>query len=133
MRTVVATVLAFGLVGAYGCTSPQGGGPGTDEGFKIAVPLLPTSIKQGEVKDVSVSLQRGKYFKQDVKVDISASKGISVAPSEVTVKAEDKPQVPFRVTVPKDAALGEYLIYMKGTPQTGQPTSMNMKVKVVAP
>ena len=104
-----------------------------DEGFKIAVPTFETVVKQGELQTVSVSIQRGESFKRDVRLEIKASKGIGVTPSNVLVKAGDKPDVQLRITAAKDAALGEYRVYVTGTPDTGQPTSAEFKVKVVAP
>lgn len=104
-----------------------------DEGFQIAVPTFNTELKQGEIQSVTVSLHRGEYFKQDVKLRIKPSKGISVEPTSVSVSASDKPDVQLRVAAAKDAAIGEYRIYVEGTPATGEPTSVSFKVKVVAP
>jgi uncharacterized membrane protein len=104
-----------------------------DEGFKIGVPTLTTNIKQGDRQTVNVSLHRGKYFKQDVKLEITATKGITVEPTNVLIKASDQPEVQLQISVAKDAALSEYRVYLKGTPGTGQPTSTEFKVKVVAP
>ena len=115
-------------------------GAGTSKGgtFKIelplAVPLLPETIKQGETKVVTISLKRSDDFKQDVKLEMKGStKGISLDLAQTTVKAGDKPEVLLRVTADKDAALGEYQVYIKGTSETGEQVSADFKVKVVAP
>jgi len=131
-------VMTLVLTTVCGCawlnqTSPQGGSVFRDDGFRISVPALDTSVKQGEVQTVAVSLLRGKNFKQDVTLQVSATKGISVAPTEVSVKASDKPDVQLRVDAAKDAAIGEYRVYVKGRPQTGEATSVEFKVNVVAP
>ena len=104
-----------------------------DKGFKIAVPALTTDIKQGDRQTVTVSLQRDKFFKQDVRLQIKASSGINVKPTKVLVKSGDTPDVQLQITASRDAAIGEYRVYVKGTPKTGEPTSMEFKVKVVAP
>ena len=104
-----------------------------DVGFKIAVPTFDTDVKQGEVRAVTVSLQRGESFKQDVKLQIQASKGISVEPTDVLVKASESPDVQLRIAATKDTALGAYRVSVKGTPKTGEPTSTAFTVKVVAP
>ena len=104
-----------------------------NEGFRISAPTFDTSVKQGQVQIVTVSLLRDSLFKQDVKLHIKAAKGISVEPSSVTVKASDKPDVQLQIAAPKDAALGEYPVVVKGTPETGEPTSVGFTVKVVAP
>ncbi|MGA2173303.1 MAG: hypothetical protein ABSG82_09905, partial [Sedimentisphaerales bacterium] len=116
-----------------GADSPKGGSVGKGEGFKIAVPTFDTKVKQGETQAVTIKLQRDDSFKQDVKLQIEASKGISVDPAKVTVKASDKPDVQLMITVPKDINLGEYKVSVTGTPTTGEPTSVEFKVKVIAP
>ena len=135
MKMAIAFVTTLALAVVSGCQSvgPGGGGMSRDEGFKIAVPTFQTDVKQGELQTVSVSIQRGEYFKRDVRLEIKASKGIGVAPTNIMVKASDNPDVQLRITATKDAALGEYRIYVMGIPDTGQPTSAEFKVKVVAP
>jgi uncharacterized membrane protein len=135
MKTAIAIVMTLAVAAVMGCqsTSPRGGGMARDEGFKIIVPTTAPEIKQGEVQTVAVSLQRGELFKRDVKLEIKPSKGISVAPLKAVVKASDKPDVQLRITAAKNAALGEYRVYVKGTPETGEPTSVEFTVKVVAP
>ena len=131
--SLFVTMLALAVVSGCQSAGPRGGGVSKDEGFKIAVPTFETAVKQGELQTVAVSIQRGEFFKRDVKLQIKASKGIGVDPTNITVKASDKPDVQLRITATKDAALGEYRIYVTGTPDTGQPTSAEFKVKVVAP
>jgi uncharacterized membrane protein len=115
--------------------SPKGGSALKGEGFKIAVPILTTDIKQGEVQSITISLERGDSFKQDVTLETKLSKGegLKFDPAKVTVKAGDKSDIQLMITAPKDAALGEYKVSVKGTPTTGEATSMEFNVKIVAP
>jgi uncharacterized membrane protein len=135
MKTAMAItfVAALAMVAAAGCMSPKGGGMAKDEGFKIQVPIFSPEIKQGDRLTISLSLQRGNLFKQDVKLQFKASEGISVTPTSALVKASDTKDVQIQIAAPKTAALGEYRVFVTGTPQTGQPTSIEIKVKVVAP
>jgi uncharacterized membrane protein len=105
------------------------------EGFKIVVPAFDEKVKQGETQTVTIKLQRGESFNQDVTLEIKLSKGegITFDPAKVLVKISDEPDVELTITAPKDAALGEYIISVTGTPETGEPTSVEFKVKVVAP
>jgi uncharacterized membrane protein len=132
MNTTLKIVLGLAVLAAYGCASRQGGGMASSEGFKIVTPVMGMSLKQGETKAVKVSLDRGKYFKQDVRLTIRASEGLTVSPSEVVVRASEKPDVPLQVTAPRDAAIGEYRLYITGTPETGTATSTEIKTKVIA-
>jgi hypothetical protein len=133
MKTVIAIVMMLPLMVVFGCQSPRGGGMSGGEGFKISIPTFETKIKQGETKNVTISLDRGEYFKRDVRLQIKAAKGISVEPTDVLVKGSDTPDVQLQIAAPSDAAIGEYPVYVKGTPATGEPTSVEFKVKVVAP
>jgi uncharacterized membrane protein len=134
MKTAIAMVMSLLVMGVVlGCESPRGGGISGGEGFKIDTPILATSIKQGETESVKITLNRGEFFKRDVTLDIKASRGISVEPTQALVKASEKPDVNLRVTAAKDAALGEYKIFIKGTPATGEATSTEITVKVVTP
>ena len=162
MKKVITIVLILALMAVYGCqsSSPRGGsvleGEGfkiavptfttdieqggvqsvtisKDAGFKIAVPTFTTDIKQGGVQSVTISLERGKYFKQDVKLQIEASNGISPDPTSILIKSSDRSQEHIQITVARDAALGEYGIRVIGTPETGEPTSTVFNVKVVSP
>ncbi len=131
--TIMSMLALAAMVGCQSSSSSKGGSVTTDEGFKIAVPTFATTIKQGETQSIPVTLERDKYFKQDVKVLISTTKGISIDPTSVMVKSNDKPEVQVRITAAQDAALGEYSIRVLGTPKTGEPTSTVFNVKVVAP
>jgi uncharacterized membrane protein len=136
MKKVIAITIVLTLVLAAvsrGADSPKGGSVAKGEGFNISVPTFDTQIKQGETQAVTIKLERGESFKQDVKLQIEAAKGISADPAKVTVKAGDKPEVQIKITAPKDVALGEYKVSVKGTPTTGEPTSVEFIVKVVAP
>jgi uncharacterized membrane protein len=136
MKTAITIVMTLVLATVYGCqwsSSPRGGGMTEGVGFNIAVPTFSTDIKQGQTQSFIVSLKRGDYFKQDVKLQIEAYTGISVDPTSVIIKASDKPDVQLRITAPKDAALGVYRVSVKGTPETGEPTSTEFDVRVVTP
>ncbi len=136
----ITIVLMLVLAAVSGCKQkpkggPEGGSVGKGEGFKIDVPTFDTKIKQGEFKSVTISLERGDYFKQDVTLEFKLveGKGITFDPTKVLVKASDKPDVQLQVSADKDAALSEYRVSVIGTPKTGEPASMEFNVKVVAP
>ena len=135
MKTAITIVMTLALAALSGCesSSPRGGGMTEDVGFKIAVPTYDTEIKQGEVHTVTISLHRGKYFKQGVTLQIQASDGISVYPTDILVKGSESPDLQLRIATTRDTALGSYLVSVKGTPRTGEPTSTAFTVKVVGP
>ena len=128
-------VLMFAMAAMYGCrsSSPQGGSVVKGEGFKITVPILGTTIKQGETRTVGVSLKRGDYFKQDVDLRIEVAEGIKVEPANITIKASDKADLQVRFTADQNTAIGEYKVTFTGVPKTGEPASAEYNLKVVAP
>jgi hypothetical protein len=135
MKTAITVMMTLVLAVVSGCQSlsPRGGGMTKGVGFTIAVPTFDTDIKQGQTQNVTVSLERGDYFKQDVKLQIEVSKGLSIYPTDILVKASESPAVQLRIATTSDTALGSYLVSVKGTPKTGEPTSTAFTVKVVAP
>ena len=133
MKTAMVVVMMLALTAVFGCTSPRGGGMSSDEGFKIQVPMFTTDIKQGDRQTITVTVRRGDLFKQDVRLEMKATEGITVTPTSALVKASDKGDVQIQIAAPRTAPLSEYRVYVKGTPQTGEPTSIEIKVKVVAP
>jgi len=134
MKTAFAMVMALAVVTLFGCQiSPRGGSAAKDEGFRIVVPKMTAQVKQGEIQTVDLSVLRDPLFKQDVKLQIKATKGISIEPTSATVKASGKPEVQLQITASKTAALGEYPVVVRGIPDKGDPTSVEFTVKVVAP
>jgi uncharacterized membrane protein len=135
MKTAMAmmAVATMALLVVVGCTSPKGGQVASGEAFKIQVPLLPLEIKQGDRQTITLSVKRGDLFKQDVKLEFKSSKGITVNPTSTVVKGSDTKDVSLQIMAPKDAALGDYRVSVIGTPQTGEATAIDIKVKVVAP
>ncbi len=135
MKMAITSVLTIAMAVMAGChsSSPRGGGMTKDAGFKIAVPTFGTEIQQGQAQYVTVSLERGDYFKQDVKLQIEASEGLSFDPTSVMVKASDTPDVQLTIAAAQNAALGEYRVTVRGVPQTGEPTSTVFTMKVVSP
>ena len=132
MKTAIALLTACFFLTALGCESRRGGTMSIGEGFRIDTPTPDTIVAQGTTQSVTVSLNRGQQFKHDVTLETRASKGITVDPTKVVIKASAFPDVQLKITAPKDAALGEYKIYLKGTPDIGESTSTEFTVKVVS-
>lgn len=132
MKAALCFATALATAALCGCSmSSRGGGFSHDDSFRIVGPA-DTTIKQGEVQVVTLNLERGDQFKRDVKLDIRAPKGVRIDPDEVTVAASEKPEVEVRIAADRDAALGEYDVYVKGTPESGHATSMDFSVHVVS-
>jgi len=127
-----ALIVAAALM-VMGCdnTSEKGGGGGNDT-FRIAVPATAADVNQGEVVTVRVTLERGAAFKQPVKLEVKAPAGVDVEPNDATVQPGDKGDVQLKITVAKEVALGEHKIFVKGTPDQGEPTQTEFRIIVRA-
>ena len=160
MKKLVAAFLCTALAVSFGCneTKSTPGGPGAtgtqgkgtrdntprdttprdtaakDNSFTIAAPSS-ESIKQGQSKEIGIRVNRGKDFKQNIKLTVtSEDKGVMLKPEHAELKASDNAgELKFNLEVGKDAAIGEHRITVKATPETGQPTDTTFTVKVTGP
>jgi uncharacterized membrane protein len=130
MRTFCALLLGVGLAALVGCNRDQSGPPKADS-FKIKGPATMTAIKQGETKMVNLTLDRGKDFKENVKLSAdNPPKGFKVEFEPAEVKASDKAEAQMKVIVEKDAAVGEHKVKVTGKPDKGDAQSAEVTLKV---
>jgi uncharacterized membrane protein len=129
-QAMVAALIA--MVALVGCNKSEPGGGAGNDTFKVVAPTMGTSIKQGELQTVKVSIERGDGFKQSVRLEFKASTGITVDPDSTTVKPGDKGDVQVKITAAKDAPLGDSKILVKGTPDKGEPAEAEFKITVSA-
>ncbi len=135
MKRAIVVLAMCALTVVFGCkaTSERGGAAPTDQGFKIVTPAA-ADLKQGEAKTVAVRLDRGNYFKRDVRLTMMVSgQGVTVDPAEKVILASDPAEVQVRVAAAPNAAVGEYRVSVTGTPQDGMPTSVQFPVRVKIP
>jgi uncharacterized membrane protein len=160
MKKLVASLLAYSLVAVVGCQRESTpGGPGktgkTDEKvtrteaepgrtekttskteadrsedtFTIKVPGTATNIERGKRQEVTISIDRGDAFKQNVKLQFKAPEGLKVIPPDPVVKTGEN-EAKVLIEVADNAPPGEKAVEVTGTPDTGKPTSVTMKVQV---
>jgi len=114
--------------------SPRGGNlSNKDETFRVALPFMGTKVKQGQTEVVEMKIDRGSFFREDVRLEISTARGITVEPSSITVKASDPPEVPIKITAAADAPLGKVTLFVTATPKTGAATRDKFVLKVAEP
>ena len=130
MRIYLSLIAAI-VVLATGCNkSPEGGTPGSSSSFTIMAPTLMTTIKQDNKETVKLSLDRKSDFKKDVKLSVIAPDKIKAELSKDMIKASETTEFTLTLTIAKDAALGDHVVKVTGTPDGGTPTSVDVKVKV---
>lgn len=150
MKSLLGTMALLALV-TVGCNQGTPGGPGTtnppasdsnttsamrpdlgqkEETFSLSVPVLSTSLKQGETKSATISLSRGTNFDEDVTLRFaSIPKGVTIEPATPMIKAGDS-SVDLNISAAEDAALGDFTIQVTGHPTRGADAKTEFKVSV---
>jgi hypothetical protein len=100
MRTLIVGLLAGAMAILTGCTK-EPKGDAKAESFEVKAPAAATALKQGESKTVKLTVERGKEFKQAVKLTADAP-----------------------------AAPGEAKVTLKATPEKGDARTVEVKVSV---
>ena len=101
-----------------------------EETFTMSVPVLSTSLKQGEAKTATISLSRGKNFDEDVTLKFDdIPKGLTIEPPAALVKHGDK-EANLTLKAADDAALGDFTIKVTGHPAKGTDAKAELKVSI---
>jgi uncharacterized membrane protein len=125
------------------CNPGNPGGPGAGnpaakqpsigqaaETFSLSVPILGTSIKQGETKGASIGISRGKNFEENVSITFSElPKGLEIEPSSPTIKSGDA-EAKLTLKASESASLGTFTIKVTGHPTKGADATTELKVTV---
>jgi hypothetical protein len=102
------------------------------DSFHLSVPLLSTTLKQGETKEISVGLKRDKKFDQDVTLTVAnLPTGVTVEPASRVLKAGDT-DAKYTLKAADDAALGNFTLQFTGHPTVGTDASHEFRLTVAA-
>lgn len=135
-----AAALTFGAIGC-GNKSPEGGQPGTHNSFTISAPsgtassMTAPEIKQDTPRTIELTVKAEKEFsgkRVSLKAEAPAGLQAEVKPASVDLAAGQEQKIQLVVHATKDAPAGEATIKVTGTPEKGNPTTDNVKVKVAA-
>jgi hypothetical protein len=97
--------------------------------FTLKVPEMTTSVNHGKKEDVTISISRGSEFKQSVKLQFRAPKGVTVTPSSAMIPAgQDKVTVSIQAT--NDAAVGKGNVGVTAVPESGRSVELEMPIQV---
>lgn len=137
MKELYTGLMVASLLVVTGCnTSSSGGKPGEPGGgFKLKGPANTpeTTVKHGELVTKDITVDPDKNFKEDIAFDATvepAGKGVEASVEPKMWKASDTKKVELHVKATDKAAQGEYTIHVKASPTKGNPTTLDIKVKV---
>ncbi len=143
MKCSTAGLLAIVMVASTGCSQAVPGGPGVtspsqkplaygeaDRTFNLTVPHMSTTLHQGEAKDVSIGIERGKNFEEDVSLKFAdGPKGVTLASANpVIIHGGTEAQVTIKAT--DDASLGDFTVKVTGHPTKGGDATNEFKITV---
>ena len=94
--------------------------------------FMSPTLKQGDTRELKITLKRGTEFKDDVALTADAPKGLEVKFPDSTISASEKEDVAMSVTVAKDAPLGKQDIKVTGKAKGGATHTYNVPVNVEA-
>src|SRR4051794_8709387 len=131
IRKILTLSLSLTVLVLAACNkSSSGGNPGTNDSFQLKGPTLTTHLKPGERQIVQVTISRGSDFKQGLALDVAEPKGLKVTLDRKRVASADPAEVNLTVEAEKGAPLGEALVKVTATPDTGAAASLDVKVRV---
>ena len=143
MKTSFAGLLALALVTLTGCNQGTPGGSGVtnpprkqpaygeaEKTFKLSVPRMSTTLHQGETKEVSIGIERGKNFEGDVTLMFAdGPEGVTVESASPIIKHGDT-AAKVTLKAKADASLGDFTVKMTGHPTEGPDATSEFKLTV---
>jgi len=143
MKTSSIGGLLVVCVAFTGCNLGTRGGPGasdpkaskplfygqSDNTFNLSVPDA-TAINQGETREVSIGIERGTNFDEDVTLNFSSMPmGVTMDPASPVLKRSEK-TTQVVLTAANDASLGDFTVEVTGHPTRGVDASNELKITV---
>ncbi|HVR74871.1 MAG TPA: hypothetical protein VMT52_11085 [Planctomycetota bacterium] len=143
MKSTFAGLLAVLLIALPGCNLGTRGGTGTTDPntpepliglaadtFRLKVPVLSTSLKQGETRAVSIGIDRGTNFEENVTLTFSAlPRGVTFEPDAPVIQRGDA-EAKFSISAADDAALGDFTVLVTGEPTKGSSAVNHFKLAI---
>jgi hypothetical protein len=142
MKSLFTGLVVMTLAALTGCSEGTPGGPGAtekkpafgqaDDTFNLSVPVLSSSVQQGEQTEATVGIQRAKNFDEDVAITFAdVPKGVTVEPASPVIKHGDTDaKITFKVG--DDAALGDFKVNVTGHPTKGSDAQIAFKLTISA-
>ena len=142
MKSLFAGLAVMTLAALTGCSQGTPGGPGTtekkpaygqaDDTFNLSVPVMSSSLQQGEQTEATVGIKRAKNFDQDVALKFTdVPKGVTVEPGSPVIKHGDTDaKITFKAE--DEAPLGDFKVKVTGHPTKGGDAQVEFKLTIAA-
>ena len=145
MKSTLIGLVVMTLAALGGCTQGTPGGPGTtdvtaekpvygqaDDTFNLSVPLMSSSLQQGEQAQAAIGIKRAKNFDEDVSLQFTnVPKGVTVEPANPVIKRSDTDaKITFKAG--DEAPLGDFNVKITGHPTKGGDAQIEFKLTIAA-
>lgn len=142
MKSLFAGLAVMMLAALTGCSQGTPGGPGTtgknpaygqaDDTFNLSVPVVSSSIQQGERTDATVGIKRAKNFDEDVTLTFAdVPKGVTFEPASPVIKHGDTDaKITFKAG--DEAPVGDFKVKVTGHPTKGGDAQIELRLTVAA-
>lgn len=143
MKRSVTGFVVMAVVAVAGCNNSTPGGPGAvdagakkplygqaTETFDLSVPSLSTALKQGDAKECSIGIKRGKNFGETVTLTfVELPKGVTIEPASPVIRHGDT-DAKFTLKAGDAAPTGDFVVKVTGHPTKGGDATSDFKVTV---
>lgn len=145
MKHLYAGFTVMTLAALAGCTQGTPGGPGmkgdaanrptygqAENTFNLSVPVMSSSLQQGNQTETTVGIQRAKNFDEDVSLKFAdVPKGVTIEPANPVIKHGDTDaKITFHAG--DDVRVGDYRIKVTGHPTKGGDAQIEFKLAIAA-
>jgi uncharacterized membrane protein len=97
--------------------------------FTLEVPKMTTSVNRGKKENVTIAISRGSEFKESVKLQFHAPKGVTITPTEPVIPAGQN-KVTVSIQADGDAPAGKTNVEVMAVPESGKSVSLQMPLEV---
>lgn len=153
MKYAITLLFMGAMLATTGCDKSSSGGPGAipppakqtvvekptagqaivgqaEDTFSLDTPMMSTKLAQGASVPFVIGIKRGKNIDQDVTLNFSdLPKGVTIDPANAVIMHGDA-EAKLTVNAASDAALGDFIVKVKGHPAVGPDATSELKVTV---
>jgi hypothetical protein len=143
MKCFSKFLCVIALAPILGCNQGTTGGPGvsdskvnksvtgrSDDTFNLSVPLVQTSVQQGNKTEGIIGINRAKNFDGDVTLEFkNLPAGVTIQPERPMIKHGDS-DTKISVIADDSAVKGEFKIDVTGHPNKGADAKIDFRIAI---
>jgi hypothetical protein len=143
MKNLISAFAIGVMITFASCDRGTSGGPGatdppakegifgqSDNTFSLELPMMSTKLTQGESKVLSIAINRGTNFSEDVTLKLSGlPEGVTLEPGNALINHGDK-ETQLTLSAAHDAALGDFQVEVIGHPAKGGDAVAELNITI---